>query len=269
LLVYAQTSADTAIIRSEKMCDLVSAFSTAWALPLNTTRTAYFAFPFQKEKLMATPFRWVTVGIVLAAAIGIGEVAGLPFANAGCPRLFRFFQARRPAVTAQDTKGAKKNPDAVDPPKGHVLIFELRAEGFQVYECKPVKGRADEFEWVLKVPDAILYDEKGEKAGTHFDGPTWQATDGSKVVAAISSSIGSPGGKAIPWLLLKAKSHEGNGAFSNVTYIQRLDTWAGLAPTKGATKENVGTSIRVRYQATYRFFRSSQDKVTEGNMRTP
>jgi hypothetical protein len=28
----------------------------------------------------------------------------------------------------------------------------------------------------------------------------------------------------IPWLLLEATSHEGDGLFSDVTYIQRVDT---------------------------------------------
>ncbi len=56
------------------------------------------------------------------------------------------------------------------------------------------------------------------------------------------------------WLLLKATSHEGAGIFSKVTYIQRVDTWAGRPPATGATKENAGKELRVKYEATYRFF---------------
>jgi hypothetical protein len=162
-------------------------------------------------------------------------------------------------VSGRAQAGPKEVLASIQPPKGHVLMFELRAEGFQVYECKPVAGRAGEYKWVLNAPDAVLYDEHGEKAGTHFGGPTWQADDGSKVVAVKAAAIQPPTGRAIPWLLLRAKSYEGNGVFAKVTYIQRLGTWAGVAPKTGATKENVGKSIRVKYEATYRFYRASQD----------
>ena len=144
-------------------------------------------------------------------------------------------------------------PPALEPPKGNVVLFELRAEGFQVYECKPKANDPAGFEWVLKPPDAILYDERGEKAGTHGAGPSWRANDGSKVVAAPPiAKAPAPGGKAVPWLLLQAKSHEGKGMFSKVTYIQRVDTWAGL-PAAAATKDNAGKELRVKYEATYRF----------------
>ena len=123
----------------------------------------------------------------------------------------------------------------------------LRAEGFQIYECKPVKGRADEFEWVLKAPDAILFDERGEKAGTHFGGPTWQATDGSKIVAVKKADAKAPAGRTIPWLLLEVRSREGTGVLSQVTYIQRTDTWAGSAPaspTRRTTARRSASSIK-------------------------
>ena len=94
----------------------------------------------------------------------------------------------------------------------------------------------------------------GEKAGTHFGGPTWQANDGSKIVADRIAVVNAPGGRTIPWLFLQVKSRGGNGIFSKVTYIQRVDTWAGLAPSTGANKKNVGKTVRIKYQATYRFF---------------
>ena len=122
-------------------------------------------------------------------------------------------------------------PASLAPPKGHVPAFELRAEGVQIYECKPAK--AGGFEWVLKAPDAVLFDDRGDKSGTHFAGPTWQANDGSKIVAEKVAD--APGRRSIPWLLLRVKSHAGDGAFAKVTYIQRVDTWAGQAPTAAPT----------------------------------
>jgi hypothetical protein len=56
---------------------------------------------------------------------------------------------------------------------------------------------------------------------------------------------------SIPWLLLKAKSNEGAGIFSRVTFIQRLDTAGGRAPAGACA---AGAEQRVDDNATYRFF---------------
>lgn len=144
--------------------------------------------------------------------------------------------------------------DPLAPPPDHVLLLTLRAEGVQVYECRQKKDRPDEYEWALKAPDATLYDDRGDKIGTHYAGPTWEASDGSKVVAVKEASADAPGGRAVPWLLLRVKAHEGKGVFDRVTYIQRVDTWAGQPPTIAATKEQAGKEVRVKYEATYRFW---------------
>ena len=41
----------------------------------------------------------------------------------------------------------------------------------------------------------------------------------------------TPDPTAIPWLLLQKVSTEGPGIFDRVTYIQRVNTSGGLAPT--------------------------------------
>ena len=91
--------------------------------------------------------------------------------------------------------------------------------------------------------------------GSHFGGPTWQGHDGSAVVAAVLERADAPNPKkAIPWLLLEAKSHAGSGVFSTITHIQRLDTVGGVAPTKGCDADHAGEMARVPYKATYAFF---------------
>jgi hypothetical protein len=40
----------------------------------------------------------------------------------------------------------------------------------------------------------------------------------------------------------------------NVSYIQRLDTAGGLAPTTGCTADHVGEIAEVPYTATYYFY---------------
>src|SRR4051812_27821110 len=85
-------------------------------------------------------------------------------------------------------------------PEGHVIVLRARAEGVQIYECK---AKAGKFEWTLK-PEADLFDDDGKKIGTHSEGPTWTATDGSKVVGKLPpKAVARPG--TIAWLLIEAK----------------------------------------------------------------
>ncbi|MGI4789042.1 MAG: DUF3455 domain-containing protein [Janthinobacterium lividum] len=142
----------------------------------------------------------------------------------------------------------------------NVILLEAKAIGVQIYICK-VKhsntlksGDAPQaYEWVFKAPEADLYAPDGSKIGRHFAGPTWEATDGSKVVGSLLGSAVSPG--SIPWLLLSAKSTAGRGSFSKVTYVERVFTSGGAAPLSGADAAHVGTEVRVPYTATYIFYR--------------
>lgn len=131
-------------------------------------------------------------------------------------------------------------------PDGNKLKFFYDAVGVQIYTCTATG-------WVFKAPEANLYDKHGRDAGTHYVGPTWESTDGSKVGAAkIAGFTADP--TAIPALLLQAVSHTGDGQMSEVTYIQRLDTVGGLAPTSGCDAGHVGEFARVDYTATYYFY---------------
>ena len=58
----------------------------------------------------------------------------------------------------------------------------------------------------------------------------------------------------MPWLLLSAKKHLGDGVFSQVTSIQRLETNGGKAPSGGCTQADVGMELRVPYTAVYYFY---------------
>jgi Protein of unknown function (DUF3455) len=140
-------------------------------------------------------------------------------------------------------------------PEGQVVLFKLYAEGVQIYECKVLNpdARALRYQWVPTGPDAVLTDAKGDKVGKHYAGPTWEADDGSKVIADKKPVETTPKPPAVPWLLLKATSHEGDGKFSKVTYIRRVDTEGGAAPAV-ADFAYQGTELRVPYKATYIFY---------------
>jgi hypothetical protein len=143
-------------------------------------------------------------------------------------------------------------PENLRVPDGQSLILRMAARGAQVYTCKAKTAEPPAYEWVLKAPDAELFDQRGAKVGRHYAGPTWENTDGSRVVGEVMKR--SPVQDAIPLLLLRATSNEGAGALRNVKYIQRLDTAGGVAPAAGCDAEHAGTEARVEYSATYDFY---------------
>lgn len=160
------------------------------------------------------------------------------------------------AASSPGDEAAKKGtavPDKLAPPKGQVVILKLKAAGVQIYECKAKPEQPGQFEWVLKAPEADLFDEAGKQVGKHYAGPTWEASDGSKLTAKLEEKAPAPKEGDIPWLLLKATTNEGSGAFSKVEYVQRVDTEGGAAPAK-ADKAQEGKTVRVDYKATYIFF---------------
>jgi hypothetical protein len=141
---------------------------------------------------------------------------------------------------------------ALQPPPGSTLAMRLHAEGAQVYVCRATSAPAGHA-WALKGPDARLYDAACKQVGTHVAGPTWQSSvDGSAVVATKVADAPAEG--AIPWLLLKAQKNSGQGVFSRITAIQRVDTTGGTAPSGGCDASAEGKEQAVRYTASYYFY---------------
>ncbi len=176
-------------------------------------------------------------------------ILGLALSLAGCS------SAPSEGVdSTSDALSSKCAPAVPDPslavPAGNNLAFKLDAIGVQIYACQ-VSGTS--YSWVFQEPSATLYEHHGHVAGTHFKGPTWQANDGSQVVGTKLAGF-TPDASAIPWLLLQATSHTGAGRMANITYVQRLDTVGGLAPTTGCDADHVGTLSDVDYTATYYFY---------------
>ena len=167
----------------------------------------------------------------------------MPFFRHDSLTALLFFSA---AACTKAQPPAPSVPDALKAPAGEVVVVKAFAKGSQIYDCKDDK-------WVLNAPDAELTDERGAHLGRHYAGPTWELADGSKVVGEVAQKSDAPDAQAIPWLLLRAKSAEGNGALGKVTSIQRLDTVGGKAPA------SCGGQVRlsVPYSATYYFYARS------------
>jgi len=146
---------------------------------------------------------------------------------------------------------AQQVPQQLQPPAGEQLLLQLHAKGDQIYTCK---GDAAQFSWTLKAPDAQLFDKDGKPFGKHFAGPSWEASDGSRVTGKAVANAPSPDADSIPWLLVNIISHEGTGALSRATTIQRLNTKGGKAPATGCDAAHAGQELRVPYSADYLFY---------------
>lgn len=154
-----------------------------------------------------------------------------------------------------DSNAFPQVPDALKVPSGHSLILKTVARGSQIYICKATAESKTAYEWTLKAPSADLFNDQGQRLGTHYAGPTWEI-DRSKVVGVVSAKENALQAETIPWLLLKAKSHQGQGTLSSVSWIQRLDTTGGKAPAIGCNETSPNAEVRVPYTANYYFYRS-------------
>ena len=145
-------------------------------------------------------------------------------------------------------------PENLKVPATQTLSIVAQASGVQIYECSASKTDPTRFEWVFKAPEADLFDIAGKNIGKHYAGPTWESSDGSKVVGEVKARDDGTDANAIPWLLLSAKSVEGNGIFGKTQSIQRVETIGGKAPAYGCNQAQQGTVARVGYLATYNFY---------------
>jgi hypothetical protein len=140
-------------------------------------------------------------------------------------------------------------PNKLAPPQEAVLVGKYAAKGVQIYVCN-AKGGANE--WGFKTPEAELTDAQGQRFAKHYAGPTWEASDGSKVVGKPLASEPAPKADAIPWLLLSAEP-SGSGLLAGTRFVQRINTSGGVGPT-GACP-TAGTERRVDYTADYIFYK--------------
>ena len=151
------------------------------------------------------------------------------------------------------------------PPNRPFLVGH--AIGTQNYVCLP---SGNEFKFRLFTPQATLFDREGKQLTTHFFSPdpddalgtiraTWQhSRDTSsvwgKVVTGDNATVDPT---AIDWLRVTAVTTEGGprGTLTRTTFIQRVNTTGGLAPSTGCSSAaDVGKQAFVPYTADYIFY---------------
>ena len=172
--------------------------------------------------------------------------------------------------------------DMAPVPEGNKLFLGTHAVGTQNYVCKPSGAGVA---YVLFTPEATLSGEDGGQVITHNFSPnpnpkdpntdpkvvangairaTWQHRDTSKVWAKLHQPNGAVtvDPNAIAWLLLDRVGAQngptGGDKLTGTTFIQRLNTTGGLAPSTGCSSlADVGNFAFVPYTADYFFYKQA------------
>jgi hypothetical protein len=178
---------------------------------------------------------------------------------AGAATLALTVTIARPQLALADHVVPPTVPPALQVPAGNQVYLVGHATGTQNYACTAPNT------WTFVGPQATLTGDNGHQIATHFavpgsnpPVPEWQANDGSTVVGHKLAAA-TPDPTAIPWLLLSAASTstgpDGGDRLSGATYIQRVNTTGGLAPT---TACNAGDTANVPYTADYYFYQAAE-----------
>jgi hypothetical protein len=149
-------------------------------------------------------------------------------------------------------------PDSLLVPEGNRLFLQTFARGVQIYEIQRNPANPSSLIWVNIAPSATLYmkPEFVNPIIDHFAGPSWQFIKGpfkdEKVVAKKVKGV-TQDQTAIQWLLLKADSTLSTPG-NPVTFIQRICTQDGLAPTTIPAGAQLGQLDSIPYKASYLFY---------------
>jgi hypothetical protein len=151
-----------------------------------------------------------------------------------------------------------KLPANLQVPAGHRAALMLVGSGDVVYECHPTGQATGQYAWRFTRPDARLLDAGGKQVGRYFGPPaTWDHWAGSRVTGRELAT--APGGEGnLPLQLVQAEPATGShDALRGTTYIQRVNTKGGAAPTKDCGPMNMREAQPIKYQADYIFYRAA------------
>jgi hypothetical protein len=183
------------------------------------------------------------------------------------------------AVRADGTTPLPLPPGLAPVPEGNKLFLVGHGVGTQNYVCRPSGAGVA---YVLFTPQATLFDDDGVQIIAHYFSPnpsepntdpkvvadgairvTWQDKDSSIVWAKLHQPNGAVtvDRNAVPWLLLDETGVQegptGGDKLTPTTFIQRLSTTGGLAPSTGCSSlTDVGNQAFVPYTADYFFYKA-------------
>lgn len=147
-------------------------------------------------------------------------------------------------------------PAAIAVPAGHKVSMTTVGVGEITYECRAKPDVSGAYAWAFVAPVATLFNaDQSKTIGSYYGGPTWQANDGSKVTGKQLAVSPTPTPNAIPLQLVQAAPASGAGEMAGVSYIQRLNTQGGVAPSEACNASTLGAKRQVKYQADYVFYK--------------
>jgi len=210
-----------------------------------------------KSKLFGTIGRAGVIGMLLAGVIALSFAA----------------QSAQPAYA--DSVTPPSVPASIQVPAGNKAFTVGHAVGTQNYVCVPSSGTV---KFVLFTPAATLFNDDNGQSATHYFSPnpleanvvraTWlDSKDSSTVWGQVKPGNSSADSAyveagAIPWLLVTIVGFQngptGGDRLSMTTYIHRVNTHGGVAPSTGcASAEDLGKTAFVPYTADYYFYKST------------
>ena len=188
-------------------------------------------------------------------------------------------------------------PANIRVPPGNHPFLEGHGVGTQNYVCAPSASSPTGVAYVLFTPEATLFSDDSKQLITHFFSPsptetntnpavvapgairvTWQHRDTSIVwgrvrpadptvpgdIGDASTDAAFVAKDAVAWLKVTATATQagptGGDTLTKTTFIQRLNTAGGLAPSTGcSTPTDVGHQAFVPYTADYFFYKADRE----------
>jgi hypothetical protein len=129
-------------------------------------------------------------------------------------------------------------------------VLRFAARGVQVFRCELRNGVHG---WWFRLPEASLVDVKGEVVARHGTDFSFEHVDGSRLLGKVVASDAAPRDGDLRWLLLSTRFF-GQGAFTGITYVQRVNTAGGVPPEKCESKQ-LNQLLRVDFTAEFVFYR--------------
>jgi len=145
-------------------------------------------------------------------------------------------------------------PTAVRVPAGQRHTLTLKSTGTLHYACRAWPGVPGAYGWVLDAPDAALLHWSGLRVGRYSRGPALQYRDGSRVTLKLVASSPDEAGK-MPIQLYRAASHDGEGEFADVTYVQRLNA-VSREPDAPCSAGSAGKTAKEKFTADFLFYKA-------------
>lgn len=218
-------------------------------------------YRYSKPEFFRTIGRLSVTSMILAAAAALAFTISSP----------------QPAY-ADDVITPPPVPANIQVPAGNVPYLVGHAAGTQNYVCLP---SGDTFRYTLFTPQATLFNDDMEEIMTHYFGPNpdeggtiraaWQHSQDTSTVwgqvmpgnSSTDPKYVAPG--AIAWLLVTIVGDQagptGGDKLTQTTYIQRVNTSGGVAPSTGCSSaSNIGSQAFVPYTTDYYFYKAGKIK---------